>query len=83
MVKFWGDEQKKAFAELCKEENLYPDKLQEVIEEYLFTERTPLRDDVVHNFREKPKIKERKKLAERVIQKIQDFVETFVNGVAT
>ncbi len=81
--KFWGAEQKKAFAELCKEENLYPDKLQEVISEYLFTDRTPLRDDVVHTFQDKPKIKERKKLAERVIQKIQDFVETFVNGVAT
>ena len=81
--KFWEKEQKKAFTDICEKEKLYPLKLQSVIEAYLFTESVPIRDDIVDTFQIKPKIKERKMLAERVIKKIIDFVETFVNDVAS
>lgn len=60
---------------------LIPEKLQEVIGNYLYTERTPLRDEVVDLMKEKPKIRERKTVVERVIEKILNFVNTFIDGI--
>ncbi len=79
---FWRKEQEEALETLCKEENLVPVKLQNVIENYLFTERKPLREDIVATLETKPKIRERKTIIERVTHKIFDFVETFISGMA-
>ena len=75
-------EYKKALETLSKEENLTPEKLQTVIDNYIYTQRKPLRDNIVDMLEVKPKVLERKKITERIIDKIVDFVETFVNGVA-
>lgn len=40
-----------------------------------------MRDDVVEILKEKPRLKERKTISERIIGKIKDFVETFIDGV--
>ena len=66
---------------LCETEQLNPEGLQKLIGEYLFTERKPLRDDVVGIMVQTPKLLTRKTIAERVIAKIVDFVETFINGM--
>ena len=79
---FWSIEQKKAFDEICQEEKLTQDKLQTLIGDYLFTERLPLRDDIVNILAVKPKLLERKQIVERVIDKIVSFVDTFINGMA-
>jgi len=80
-TEFWDKEQKQGFDTLCADENLNSDKLQDIISQYIYTERTPLRDDIVATLNEKPKILERKKIITRVTDKIKDFVETFVNGM--
>jgi len=79
---FWKAEQQKALDNMCKEEKLIPEKLQDVIENYLFTERKPLREDIVKTLEIKPKIRERKTIIERVSNRIFDFVETFISGMA-
>ena len=79
---FWKKEQQQALETLCKEENLVPIKLKDIIENYLFTERKPLREDIVAILENKPKIRERKTIIERVTNKIFDFVETFISGMA-
>ena len=79
---FWKEEQQKALNEMCQEEKLNPNKLQNIIEHYLFTERNPLREDIVNTLEIKPKIRERKTIIERVSKKIYDFVETFISGMA-
>ena len=78
---YWEVEKQKAFDEMCEEEGLIPEKLQDVIENYLYTERTPIRDDVVALMKEKPKIRERKTVVERVIEKVMNFVNTFIDGI--
>jgi type I restriction enzyme R subunit len=78
---FWGKEKQKAIDLICKEEGLESDKLQEVIGNYIYTERTPIRDEIVSILKVKPKIRERKTITERVINKIKDFVETFIDGI--
>ncbi len=81
--KFWNEEQQKAFHKLVKDENLSADKTEKIIEDYLFAEREPLRDEVLELIEgNKPTILERKKVGDRILSKILDFVETFINGMA-
>jgi type I restriction enzyme, R subunit len=79
---YWKEEQQKALNRLCEEERLNPDKLQNVIEHYLFTERKPLREEIVSTLETKPKIRERSTIIERVSNRIYEFVETFISGMA-
>ena len=55
--------------------------LRKVIDNYLFTEKTPLRDEIIDIMEMPPKLKERRTIAERIIDKIRAFVETFIDGV--
>ncbi|MEK7718896.1 MAG: type I restriction endonuclease subunit R [Bacteroidota bacterium] len=80
--KFWTKEQLAAFHQLCKEEKLVSDKVERVIENYLFSEREPLRDDLLELIEgDKPSILERKTVGERILSRIKDFVETFMDGM--
>ena len=80
--KYWNEEQQKAFQQLVKEENLSPEKTEKLIEDYLFAEREPLRDEVLELIEgEKPSLLQRKKLGDRILKRIIDFVETFINGM--
>ena len=80
--KYWSDEQQKAFSILVEEENLSADKTEKLIEDYLFAERQPLRDEVLELIDgEKPGLLQRKKLGDRILKRIMDFVDTFINGM--
>jgi type I restriction enzyme, R subunit len=80
---FWTLEQKKEFDLFVAEENLSADKTEKLIENYLFAEREPLRDEVLELIEgEKPTILQRKKVGDRVLKRIIDFVETFINGMS-
>ena len=78
---YWNEERKVALERLSEEENLDPEQLQEVIGQYLFTEKKPLRDDVIGLMNKRPALKERSSVAERVTDKILGFVETFISGL--
>jgi type I restriction enzyme R subunit len=80
--KYWNQEQQKAFTQLVKEEHLSAEKTEKLIEDYLFAEREPLRDEVLELVEgEKPSLLQRKKLGDRILKRIVDFVETFINGM--
>ncbi len=79
--KYWNTEKQKAVQELSEAEELDVDGLQKVIGDYLFTEKTPLRDDVIAIMQTRPNLKERGTITERIIGKIKSFVETFIDGV--
>lgn len=78
---YWNKERLLALEKLSREENLDAEKLQEVIGTYLFTEKKPLRDEIIGMMNKKPSLKERKTIAERVTDKILGFVEIFINGI--
>lgn len=80
--KFWSEEQQKAFNHLVKAENLSADKTQSLIEDYLYAEREPLRDEILELLQgEQPTVLERKKTGDRILKKILNFVDTFINGI--
>ena len=79
---YWNEEQQKAFKKLTKEENLSEEKTQELIENYLYAEREPLRDEVLDLIEgEKPSVLKRKKLGDKILKQIVEFVDTFINGI--
>ena len=81
--KYWSIEQQKAFSKLVSEESLSEDKTEKLIEDYLFAERPPLRDEVLELINgEKPGLLQRKKLGDRILKRIMDFVDTFINGMS-
>jgi type I restriction enzyme R subunit len=82
--KFWSVEQQKAFHKLVKDENLSANKTEKIIEDYLFAEREPMRDEVLELIDgDQPTILERKKVGDRILRKILDFVDTFINGMTS
>ncbi|MEQ8624630.1 MAG: type I restriction endonuclease subunit R [Vicingaceae bacterium] len=78
---FWKGEKKKAVVELAKEEELNFDGLVEIISVYIFTQKEPLRDDLIKLRNNPPGLKERASVGERIKEKIIEFVNTFIEGM--
>ena len=68
---FWNEERKNALETLTKEEDLNFDKIQKLIGDYLFTEKEPLRDNLIEAMNYRPSLKERRSVAERISAKIR------------
>ncbi len=80
--KFWSEEQQKAFEVFVKEENLSSEKTQKLIEDYLYAEREPLRDELLDLIEgDKPNVLKRKSIGDRILKKVVNFVETFINNI--
>jgi len=78
---FWQKEKIAAFEKMCKEENIRPEQMQKLIDEYLFTGVKPRRDEVVNTLKEQPRILELDSVFKRVSKRFSDFIETFVEKV--
>jgi type I restriction enzyme R subunit len=80
--RYWNEEQFIAFKKLCAEENLADHKVEKVIADFLFSEREPLRDEVLDLIEgEKPTVLKRKTTGERIMAKIKHFIDTFISGI--
>jgi len=81
--KYWNAEQDKAFLKLVADENLSRERTQALIEHYIYAEKAPMRDEILELLEgDKPTLLQRKPIGDRILKKIVDFVETFINGVA-
>lgn len=81
---YWNEEQLAAFKKLCEEEKLSDEKVEKVIADYLFSEREPLRDEILDLIDgDKPTVLQRKTIGERILAKIKKFVDTFINGMGS
>lgn len=78
---FWTEHQQKAFEDLCQEENLVPENLQNLLNIYLFNNRLPREQQIKGALNFKPKIRESKSIIERVAAKIKAFIDTFIEGM--
>jgi len=81
--KYWNLEQDAAFLKLVSEENLSKERTQALIEHFLYSEQEPLRNEILDLLEgDRPTLLQRRPVGDRILKKIVDFVETFVNGVA-
>ncbi len=79
---FWDTEKQFAFQALAQEEKLEKEGLEDIIGQYLFTGREPLKDDVIQILQEKPSFLKMRTTVERVVDKIKGFIDTFIEGMA-
>ena len=78
---FWNEEKRIAFERIAQEEHLNQHKFEETLKEYLFTQKTPKLSQTLQLLEIKPKLSERSNIGKRIIDKIQDFVHVFIDGV--
>ncbi|APG66459.1 deoxyribonuclease HsdR [Tenacibaculum todarodis] len=78
---YWQVETKKALQDLSKAEALKQDKVEDIINDFLFTGRMATEDEVIEALEKQPSVLQRESISTRITEKIKDFVKTFINGV--
>ena len=78
---YWDQHKQQAFQDLCAEESIAPDALQQILKTYVFANRLPREQEIVEALAFKPKILERKRVITRIADKIKAFIDTFVEGM--
>ena len=63
--------------QLCLKENLKPEAVNQMIADYKFSGKEPLRETVLNACNEKPKLLERKKIFDRVVLQLLDIINKF------
>ena len=79
--KYWQDQKVLALAKLCEDESLDKEQFKALIETYIFSGQTPLRDEVLKCLGDRPSILQAREIGERIILKMKEYVEVFVMGM--
>lgn len=74
---FWNQEKIEAITQICKDEDLNEEKFHQIISEYNFTGKEPLRETVFSACNQKLKLKERKEVYPRIIDKLRNLITKF------
>jgi type I restriction enzyme R subunit len=80
--KYWQEQKVLALGKICEEENLDRKQFQALIETYIYSEQEPLRDDILACLDNRPSVLQAKAIGVRILEKMKDFVEVFVRGIA-
>ncbi|MCZ8331358.1 MAG: type I restriction endonuclease subunit R [Flavobacterium sp.] len=76
---YMNEEKQKAFNKFVEEEKLNSDKLKKLTEDYLFSQRTPTKQEVVDILENQPSIMQRAKVGDTILSKFMNFINTFFN----
>ncbi len=79
--RYWNEEEKKAIEKFANEENLDIERLEKLIANYSYSGIKPRHDDYIHALAEKPRIRERSSVIERIANKFTEFISVFVDDV--
>jgi type I restriction enzyme R subunit len=79
--RFWHEEKILALAKICEEEHLDKKQFKALIESYTDYGREPLRDDIFKCLDNRPSILKAREIGERILDKMKEFVQVFVQGM--
>jgi len=79
--KYWQDQKVLALAKLCDDEHLDREQFKSLVDAYIFSGQDPVRDDVLKCLGDRPSILQAREIGERIILKMKDYVEVFVNAM--
>ncbi len=74
---FWTSERFNSLKKLANEENIPIEKMEQLIGEYLFTQKLPRGQDIVDLLPTAPKILERQTIVDRIRNAIENIVNIF------
>ena len=80
--KYWHDQKVLALGKLCEEEHLNQDQFKALIETYIFSNSAPIAQDVLKCLDNQPSVLQAHDIAQRIIAKMEAFVEVFMKGMA-
>ncbi len=78
---YWHEQKILAIEKLCEEEHLDKQQFNSLIESYSSSGREPLRDEVFKCLDNRPSILKAREIGERILDKMREFVEVFINGM--
>ncbi len=78
---YWSKHKQEAFEKLCTDEKMQPEQLAKLLQTYEFANRLPRPQEIKDALNYQPKVLERKSILERVADKIENFISTFVEGM--
>ena len=78
---YWHEQKILALAKLCEEEQLDKQQFNALIESYSSSGREPLRDEVFKCLDSRPSILKAREIGERILDKMREFVQVFINGM--
>ncbi len=76
---FLEEKKRIAFNDFVQQENLNADKLKKLTEDYLFTQRTPKKEEVLSVLENQPSIMQRASIGDIILNKFMNFINTFFN----
>ncbi|MBC30464.1 MAG: deoxyribonuclease HsdR [Muricauda sp.] len=79
--KYWQEQKVLALAKICEEEKLDRQQFNALMESYIYSGQEPIRDEVFRCLDNRPSILKAREIGERIIQKMKEFVDVFVNGM--
>ncbi|KQN00589.1 type I restriction endonuclease subunit R [Sphingomonas sp. Leaf25] len=74
---YWDQEKEATLAAICVEEGLDRAKFDKLIDHFNFSGQNPMRDDVVAALNVQPRILERRKVVNRILERLIGFIRTF------
>lgn len=78
---YWDIETKKAMHTLSTSETLAQEKVEDIINDYLFTGRMATEDEIIDALDQQPSVLQREAIGTRIKTKILDFIQMFINGI--
>ncbi|UNT63675.1 type I restriction endonuclease subunit R [Acinetobacter towneri] len=79
-AQFWDAEKEQAYQHLCKEENLKPEAMKQVLEHYEFTKRLPRKEELKDLPNYKVKLFERESIFSNLLVKTRKLIDKFYVG---
>jgi len=78
---YWSARKTTAFEQLCADEKIQPEQLQKLLQDYEYYNRMPRPQEIKEALSYQPRVLERKTILGRVTEKIQAFIDTFIEGM--
>ena len=76
---FMAVKKEKAFSNFANEEKLNAERLKYLVEDYLFTQKVPKKEEIIAVMEQQPSILQRAKVGDTILGKFMDFINTFFN----
>lgn len=80
--KYWQDQKVLALQKICDEEQLDKQQFNSLMEAYIFSGQEPIRDEVLKCLDNRPSVLSAREIGNRILQRMKEFVEVFVVGMA-
>ena len=74
---YWDEEKEATLSAICAEEGLDRARFDRLVDHFNFSGQNPLRDDIVAALNVQPKILDRRKIVNRILERLIGFIRTF------